>query len=140
MNPFDFVNAINQSKKDLMTGSDNDQLSEQSYSPYLVNRALSYFPDTILHANEMNELQPDNKLQFHYLLNSIRPSKRFSKWAKREDADELKCVQEYYGYGMEKAMQALNILTSEQLSVIQEKLQRGGTNDNIGVSGRGKTK
>lgn len=140
MSPFDFVNDINFGKKDLMTGSENDQLSEDSYVPYLVNKSLSYFPDTILHANEMNELQPDNKLQYHYLLNSIRPSKRFSKWAKRENTDDLNCVQEYYGYGMEKALQALQILTPDQLCSIKEKLQRGGMNDNIGVSGRSKAK
>jgi hypothetical protein len=126
MNPFDFVNSINQSKKDLMTGTENDTAAEASYVPFVVNRSLSYFPDTIMHANVMNELQPTNKLQYHYLLNSIRPAKRFSKWAKRDDVGDLDAVKEYYGYSTEKALQALSILSSDHLRVIKEKLQSGG--------------
>lgn len=127
MNPFDFVNAINQSKKDLMTGSENDELAEKGYAPFIVNKSLSYFPDTLLYANEVNMIHHvDNKLQFHYLLNSIRPAKRFSKWVKKEDSDDLEVVKEYYGYSNEKAYQALSILSKDQLNHIKEKLEQGG--------------
>jgi Bacteriophage clamp loader A subunit len=109
MNPFDFVNAINTSKKDLMTGSENDELAEKAYVPYVVNRALSYFPETLLYANEMNVHHLiDNKLQFHYFLNNIRPGKRFSKWVKKEDSENLQAVMTYYGYGTEKAIRYNN--------------------------------
>ena len=131
MNPFDFVNAINMSKKDLMTGSENDAVVEKAYVPFLVNRALSYFPDTVLHANLMNKhINLDNKLQFHYLLNSIRPSKRFSKWAKREDSD-LQLVMEYFQYGIDKAKQVLPLLSAEQLSMIKTTLHSGVDNDSV---------
>ena len=70
----------------------------------------------------------DNKLQFHYLLNSIRPSKRFSKWAKREDSD-LQLVMDYFQYGIDKAKQVLPLLSAEQLSMIKTTLQSGVDNN-----------
>lgn len=126
MTPFDFVNAINSNKKnDLMTGSDNDELAEKAYVPFVVNRALSYFPDTLMYANSMNIHHIlDNKLQFHYLLNTIRPARRFSKWVKKDDSD-LQLVMQYYNYGVDKAKQVLPLLSTEQLSIIRTKLQSG---------------
>ena len=129
MNAFDYVNAINQSKKDLMTGTENDELAEKGYVPFVTNRSLSYFVDTALYANHMNIHHIlDNKLQFHYLLNSIRPGKRFSKWAKRDDSD-LQLVMQYYNYGVDKAKQALPLLSDEQLSMIKMTLTSGVDND-----------
>ena len=129
MNAFDYVNAINQSKKDLMTGTENDELAEKSYVPFVTNRSLSYFVDTILHANYMNiHSILDNKLQFQYLLNSIRPGKRFSKWAKRDDS-ELQLIMRYYNYSIDKAKQVLPLLSDEQLSMIKTTLQSGVDND-----------
>jgi hypothetical protein len=127
MSPFDFINAISLSKKDMMTDTDNDELAEKSYSPYLVNKGLSYFPDTILYANEMNLYsQLDHKPQFAYLLNSIRPRKRFSKWFKNELDEETKIISEYYQYSTQKARQVRHLITSEQLNLMREKLQKGG--------------
>lgn len=126
MNPFDYVNAINMSKKDLMTGSEDDTQAEKDYVPYLVNRALSYFPDTVFFANDMNRRPDiDKKLQFHFLLNSIRPGKRFSKWTKKEDSNDLQVVMKYYGYSIDKAKQALPLLSDEQLSIIRTILTSG---------------
>lgn len=130
MSPFDFVNAINsQSKKDLMTGTENDELAESSYVPFVVNRALSYFPDTLMHANYMNIHHIlDYKPQFHYLLNIVRPARRMSKWAKKQDGD-LQLVMQYYNYSIDKAKQALPLLSLEQLSIIKIKLQSGIENE-----------
>ena len=130
MNVFDYVNAINFTKKDLMTGTENDELAEAGYSPFLTNRGLSYFPDTILYANEMNmHHHLDNKLQFHYLINSIRPKKRFSKWAKRQDSESFAIVKEYFKYNNTKTEQALAILSPDQIKIIKKKLNTGGTNE-----------
>ena len=126
MNPFDFVNSINQTKKDLFA---DGEVSESEYVPFVVNKALSYFPETILHANEMNRAGIDNKLQYHYLLNSIRPGKRFAKWVKRDDVEDVEVVKQFYGYSTDKALQALTILSTENLHYIKQKLQRGGEND-----------
>ena len=128
--PFDYVNAINYNKQDLMTGTENDELAEAAYVPFLTNRGLSYFPDTILYANEMNmHNHLDNKLQFHYLINTIRPKKRFSKWAKRQDSESFAIVKEYFKYNNTKTEQALAILSPDQIKIIKKKLNTGGTNE-----------
>jgi hypothetical protein len=129
MSPFDFINAINQSKEDLIAKSDNPELAEKIYEPFIVNRGLSFFTDTILYANEMNRLALlDKKPQFAYLLNSIRPRKRYSKWFKQEKIEKLDIVSEYFGYNKSKAKDIINILTDDQIKIIKEKLQKGGTN------------
>jgi len=127
MNPFDFVNDINFGKKDIMTDSDNPELAESTYNPFLTNRALSYFPDTIQFANMMNKNSHiDNMLQYSFLLNIIRKRKRFSKWFKKKDDDVLQMVIDYYGYSVNKAKEALKILNDEQIEFIREKLIKGG--------------
>ena len=123
MTPFDYLNAINMSKKDIMV----DDIAEKKYVPYVVNRSLSYFPDTILFANEMNlNAHLDNKLQFQFYINTIRKRKRFSKWAKPIKESDLEVVKEYYGYSNEKAKQALTLLSEEQLNLLKRKVSRGG--------------
>jgi hypothetical protein len=137
MNPFDFVNSINHTKKDLFQ---DPEVSETDYVSFVVNRSVSYFPETILLANDMNKAHIANKLQYHYLLNTVRPGKRYAKWVKREDDSDLQAVREFYGYSMEKALQAMRILTPQNIHYIKQKLQRGGSNDQIGNTSRGETK
>ncbi len=126
-NLWDYINAINSNKQDLMTGTENDDLAEAGYVPFLTNRALSQFPDTLLYANEMNRHNHlDNKLQFEYLLNSVRPKKRFSKWAKREDNEGIQLVMQYYKCNIKRAQEYIQLLTSEQLDKIKQALTIGG--------------
>lgn len=124
MNPFEYLNCINETKKDVIA---EDPDLEKEYSPFMVNRGLSYFYDTVLWANAMNQNhQIPKKWQFQFLLNSIPRKKRFSKWHKRTEEKSLKLVMEFYGYSSEKAKQALSVLTEEQLKTIEEKLKTGG--------------
>lgn len=124
LNPFKFVDAINSTKKNLIT----DAYTEKMYQPFMTNRALSYFPDTIFYANEMNLYHNlDNKLQFDYLINIVRPKKRFSKWSKVQDDEDLEAIKVYFKYNTEKAKAALSILSPEQINEIKEKLHKGGT-------------
>ena len=123
MNPFEFVNAINYTKKNIMV----DDIVEKAYAPYMVNRQLSYFPDTILAANEMNRNHHlDNRLQFDFFINIIRKRKRFSKWFKPEIVSDLDVVKKYYGYSNEKARQVLTILTTENINELKHKVAKGG--------------
>lgn len=123
MNPFDFANAINYSKQNIMV----DDLTEKSYNGFMVNRSLSYFPDTVLAANEMNiHHQLDSRLQFDFLINIIRKRKRFSKWNKQKIEDDVKIVAEYYGYSNQKALQVLALLSPEQLEQLKHKVNKGG--------------
>ena len=123
----DYLNAINYEKKNLM--DTDDEMWEKKYPSYVVNRCLAPFTDTIMLVNEMNKLHHlDKKLQFDFLLNSIRTRKRFAPWLKEEKIDNLECVKEYYGYNNEKARVALDILDDEQISAIKQKLDKGGRN------------
>ena len=123
MNPFEYCNAINYTKKDIMT----DDIAEKAYSPYMVNRQLSYFPDTVLAANEMNRNHHiDNRLQFDFFINIIRKRKRFSKWFKPELISDLDAVKKYYGYSNEKARQVLTLLSTEQINELKNKVAKGG--------------
>ena len=122
--PFDFLNAINFTKEDMF----KDPQSNKDYKSFLVNRGLSYFPDTVMYANEMNRY-PDlsNQQQFSFLLYSISKKKRFSKWAPKESVSEdLENVCAFYGYSKRVAKGVLNILTEEQLNYIREKQNKGG--------------
>ena len=79
MNPFEYSKAINITKQDIMV----DDLAENDYNSFIVNRSLSYFPDTVLYANEMNiNHHIDARLQFDFFINIIKKRKRFSKWFK----------------------------------------------------------
>ena len=123
MNPFEYCNAINYTKKDIMI----DDIAEKFYSPYMINRQLSYFPDTVLAANEMNRCHHvDNRLQFDFFINIIRKRKRFSKWFKPEQISDLDAVKIYYGYSNEKARQIITLLSTDQINELKNKVVKGG--------------
>jgi NACalpha-BTF3-like transcription factor len=125
MNPFDYLNAINQTKIDIMKG---DAQAQKDYNAFIINRGLSYFPDTVMFANEMNtHADIPKQWQFDFYRAGIVKKKRFSKWHKRDqDTDEVKLVMKEYNYSSEKAMNALSLLTSEQIKELKEKYQTGG--------------
>jgi len=111
----------------MMRDSENDALSEKAYEPWLVNNALSYFPDTILYANEMNvRHELDKRPQYEYLINSIRPKKRWSKWVKNASNEELELVCNYYGCNKIIGQEYLSLLSSEQIQTIKEEQDTGG--------------
>lgn len=124
MNPFDYVNAILYTKKDVMQENGN----EKDYNPFLTNRALSYHRDSIFIAQELNLIPGlDNRLQFRYLINTVRPMKRDKKkWAKQKENDDIDAVIEYFGYDYKEALTAISILSKDQLKQIKRKLEKGG--------------
>ena len=125
MNPFDYVNSINNTKEDIM----KDDKDEKVYPAFMVNRSLSYFADTVGLANVMNQYHHlDHKLQYHFLINIIRKRKRFSKWIKPTTESDIEVVKEYYGYSNEKARQVLSLLSPEQITIIRQKVNKGGRN------------
>lgn len=123
MNPFEFLNSINHTKEDIMI---DDQI-EKEYNSFMINRSLSYFPDTIQFANVTNQYHHlDNKLQYHFLINIIRKRKRFSKWIKPQTESDIGVIKQYYGYSNEKAKQVLSLLSPEQITIIKKKVSKGG--------------
>ena len=129
MDPFDYVKAIN-THDDVMSGYENYSLIERDYNPFLSNRAFSYFNDTVHQANEMNRrYHLDHKMQFDYLLNNIRPKKRFAKWIKNESSEDVSVIKEYYGYNNSKAVEALSVLSKKQIKMLHDKVHKGGKHD-----------
>ena len=123
----DYLNAINYTKEPLMDSE--DETWEKKYPPFIINKCLMPFQDTILFVNEINQLpNVDKKLQFDFLLNSLRPRKRYSPWAKASKLENLEYVKEFYGYNNEKAKAALDILDDEQIATIKERTNKGGKN------------
>ena len=121
----DYLNAINHTKERLLDSDDEDW--EKKYPPFIVNKCVYPFQDTIMLVNEINQLPHlDKKLQFDFLLNSIRSRKRFTPWLKASKIEDLEYVKEYYGYSNDKAKQALDILTDEQIATVKQKLRKGG--------------
>lgn len=126
MNPFDYLTSINDTKKNLMCGSENDELAEKGYSPFLTNRGLSYFQDTVAAANEMNRYSHlDKKLQYEFLLNLVRKRKRFSKWFKKEENEMLDLLAEYYQCNLIRAKEIMSVLSEDQLTVIKHRFLKG---------------
>jgi NADH:ubiquinone oxidoreductase subunit C len=123
-NPFDYVNSISQSKKNLIV----DEQSEKEYVPFLTNRSLSYHMDCLAGANEMNRLHfIDKKMQYDYLLNSIRSKRRPAvKWAKTQKNDELDCIKKIYNLSDSKALDVYHLLSKEEIQQLKEKTDIGG--------------
>ena len=121
----DFLNSINHTKDDLF--SSDIEYAEKMYQGFVVNRSLSYFPDTVFHANEMNILNGlDSKLQYDYLKHSVRKRKRFSKWLKNEKIENIDAVKEYFNYSNSKAQEALKVLSEDDISEIVDIMHTGG--------------
>ena len=123
----DYTNAINYTKEPLLDNEDEEWTKK--YPPFIVNKCLAPFPDTILLVNEINQLHHlEKKLQFDFLLNSLRTRKRYAPWLKAKKLKNLEYVKEYYGYNNEKAKLALDLLNDKQISAIKRKLNKGGKN------------
>jgi hypothetical protein len=123
-NPFDYVNAILQNKKQMIV----DDLTEKDYIPFLVNRSLSYHSDCIMYANEMNRRHfLDKKLQNDFLLNTIRSKKRpFAKWVKSEKSEDVDLIKLAYGLSDSKAIEALRLISEKDIKLLREKFDIGG--------------
>ena len=122
----DYLKAINETKEPLLDTT--DETWEKKYAPFVINRCMSMFYDTVMHSNEMNGLHfLPKRMQFHYLINSIRIKKRFGgKWLSQTKLKDLELVKEYYGYSNAKAKEALSLLSSDQIDNIKLSLRKGG--------------
>jgi K+ transporter len=118
----DILKSILTNKKEVELTGDSD------YPAYQINKVLCNYKDSILYANMMN-IHPHTpkKLQYQYLLNTVRSMKRpFNKVQKSKADKDLECVKLYFGYSNEKAKDALRILSDEQIALIREKTDKGG--------------
>ena len=120
MSPFELINSISNTKKDILE-------NEKDYNAFMVNRGLSYFPDTVIYANEMNKFHHlDSRLQYQFLINTIRKRNRFSKWNKSIESKNINAIKKYYNYSNEKARDVLPLLSNENLNTIRGRINYGG--------------
>jgi hypothetical protein len=120
MSPFALISSISNTKIDILE-------NEKDYNAFMVNRGLSYFPDSVIYANEMNMFHHlDSRLQYLFLINIVRKRNRFSKWNKASESEDIKAIKSYYGYSNEKARDVLPLLSNENLKIIRGRIQHGG--------------
>ena len=116
--PFEYVKSINNKQK---------ETDLVGYNPYLTNRAFAYHIDTILLAEEMNQassLGPALQYDFYYY--AVRKGSRFGFPPKVEDNPNLKVVMEYFEISRQKALEALQVLTLNDINGIIGCMNRGG--------------
>ena len=120
-----YLNSINLNKKSVLDTDDPGW--EKNYPPYIINKCMSHHMDTVMYANEMNQYSfLDSKMQYDFYIHIVRPKRRFSPWGKKKKIDDLDLVKRYYGYSTDKAIQALRILSPNQIDYIKDKLNKGG--------------
>ena len=124
---FDFINDFSHLKENIVENSDNPEETIKDYNAYLSNRTMSYFPDALSYAQELNlyhsVLTP--RQQFDYYFYGLRKKKRFSKQAKIDKPENLAMIQDIYGFDRKKAITALKILTENQLSDLKIQYEMG---------------
>lgn len=127
--PFDYVKDIQRGKRDIIRNSENPEKAEALYNPFIVNRALSFYPDSILYSNEMNRrAELDKVMQFDYLINTVRSMKRDHQWIKKsKDDEDAELLAEYFGMSPQKVHEALRVLTKDQIADIKKRTIKGGT-------------
>ena len=125
MTHFDFVNAISYTKEDLFINKNNIS----AYNSFMVNRGLSYFPDTVYAANEMNvNYNMDKDMQFNFLLNIVSKRKRFSKWeANNKILKEVEALSMLLNCSIRKAEEYITLLNDNQLKLLLQSTNKGGT-------------
>jgi len=121
--PFDYVNEVLLKKNDIIRNSCNPDGEEDEYNAFLMNRALSFYPDTIMYAEQMNEnYWLDKIMQNDYLLNIIRAKKREHFWAKKQEEEDISLVQQYYKVNRNVACDYLSVLSRENIDEIGKRI------------------
>jgi hypothetical protein len=123
LGPFDFVNSINFKKENYS----EDPRVEKQYNPFIVNRNFGMHVDSVLQANEMNKnFHLDNKMQYDYLMDSIKFGKR--QWLKKKEDENIEIIQKFFGYSFMKAKETLSLLNDDKLDLIKSYLStsKGG--------------
>ena len=118
MNLSKVLESINYTKEDILDPNGKD------YVPFIVNKSLSYFMDTVAYANEMNKYPfLDKRMQYDYLKGSIRKRKRFSGWVKKDKSDVIDAIIKYYDVSYRKALEYEKLLTEDQKQEILKHIQ-----------------
>ena len=125
-NPFDFVKSVSYDKKDIMI----DEVEEKNYAPFLINKSLSYHQDSVFFTNEMNCRHGlDHRLQYVFLLNTLRKRQRFSQWSKPYLSKKLDTIKDYYKVSTLKAKEYMEVLSDKEVRELKKRMKTGGQNN-----------
>lgn len=123
--PFDYVKSIQKTKENLIKTSDNKEQAVKEYLPFIVNKALAFYVDSILYANEMNlHNNLDNDLQYDYYLNSVRKQNRVFTWFKKDQDKTLDNISNYYSVNRQRAREICKLLTVDEIKSINSYFEK----------------
>ena len=114
--PFSVINDINAGK---------EVQNPEKFDPWLAMTYYSLFPDTIYYAQMMNlnsNLEPS--VQMQYYINTVRPLKRWRKWPKKSVSEDIKLLQEVFGYSENKAKTALAVISKSHMKELRTKYKK----------------
>ena len=126
LGPFDFIKSIAKGKRgpNLIAA---DTENEKVYLPFITNRTMSYFVDSILISNELNRLAClPNALQFELYRSTLRPGNRFAKFAKSKKIKNAEIIMQEYGYSNEKALAVVDLFSDADIKALKKKHDQGG--------------
>ena len=127
VNLSEILNSINHNKENVLRS--RDEREERSYAPFIINKSLSYFADTIFLSNHMNVIpNVDKRMHYEYFLHAVRKRKRFSKWQKKQNDPKVSWIMEYYDISRRKAEEYMSILSENELEIIRDRTSFGEKN------------
>jgi hypothetical protein len=108
LSPFDIMKHIGNKQGYRLTDDD-----ESSYSPWIINKFYSFFPESVIHAANMTEFSGlDNKMQYDYYYHSMKRGNKFTKWMKDEVADDVKVISDHYKVNFVRAKEMISLSPS----------------------------
>ena len=122
MKLFDIFENLSYSKKEYP----DDPSVKTGYIPYMGNKYFSFFVDSIMHANIMNQMSfLDKDIQYDYYFNAVRKNKRFSKWHKFQKSDDCELVMRHFSVSSKRANQMIELLSDEYLDELRVTYEIG---------------
>lgn len=118
---FEIINSLSYDKK-----SEYDFNLESEYNSWQINRGLSLYEDTIFFSNLMNTNPlTSKKMQHDFYFYGLRKRKRFSKWPKRVQSEDIEFIQNLYSYSKQDAIEAIKTLGPDKLESLRRDYQTG---------------
>ena len=125
MSPFDYINNVSESRTSIW----QDGISETEYNPFMTNRGLSQFRDTVLFAQEMNRygqfLSPKMQYDF-YRLGITHKKKRFAKWHKPDKLEEIEMLARHFNINIRVLENYVSLMSETDYATLIGSLEKGG--------------
>lgn len=120
INVFAYIESINITKENIMYGEAEEKFYTKAR--FVILRALSFSPDLVSIVNLANMRDMGPRMEYEFFLNFIPKKHRRNKWHKKTPNSLFtNSVREYYGYNEAKAVEAMKLLTVEQMTMIDKK-------------------